>query len=101
MERERSQGGILAGGDFRPFFGRKYNRLPLDGETRITLLLRKGALSSFPCLPGEGKVEVKGDHPPCRIQGQRPWPRRIIQPTVAVGLPGYQQTTATKRKSNS
>ena len=33
MERERSQGGILAGGDFRPVFGRKYNRLPLDAVT--------------------------------------------------------------------
>jgi len=38
MERERSQGGILAGGDFRPVFGRKYNRLPLDAVTRNTLL---------------------------------------------------------------
>ena len=52
-ERERSQGGILAGGDFRPPFGRKYNRLPLDGVTRITLLQWKGKL--FPFLPpGEG-----------------------------------------------
>jgi len=52
-ERERSQGGILAGGDFRPLFGRKYNRLPLDAVTRNTLLQWKG--NSFPFLPpGEG-----------------------------------------------
>ena len=53
MERERSQGGILADGDFRLLARRKYNRLPLDEGTRITLLKRKG--NPFPFLPpGEG-----------------------------------------------
>ncbi len=51
--------GILAGGDFRPLSGRKYNRLPLDGVTRITLLPGKKH-SFFPCLPGEGNPRVKG-----------------------------------------
>lgn len=67
LERERSQGGILAGGDFRPHFGRKYNRLPLDGVTRITLLLWKGATAPF-LLParvglGEAQERGQGDHP--------------------------------------
>ena len=61
-ERERSQGGILAGGDFRPPFGRKYNRLPLDGVTRITLLLgKKPQLLSLP--PRRGENGVKGTSP--------------------------------------
>ena len=62
MEREQSQGGILAGGDFRPLFGRKYNRLPLDGVTRITLLSgKKPQLLSLP--PRRGEYGVKGTSP--------------------------------------
>ena len=45
--RERSQGGILAGGDFRPHFGRKYNRLPLVAATRNILWLQKAAKPAF------------------------------------------------------
>ena len=74
LERERSQGGMLAGGDFRPPFGRKYNRLPLDGETRITLLSAKETTCFFPCLPGRGIRGAGGPVPPGGFLGQSPEP---------------------------
>ena len=73
MEREQSQGGILAGGDFRLLFRRKYNRLPLGEATRITLAAKKEATASFPAAPARG-CWGQGDAFPCRFLGQRPKP---------------------------
>lgn len=51
--RERSQGGILAGGDLPPG---KYNRLPLDAVTRCTLIGRgRGHPSSRASTAASGK----------------------------------------------
>ena len=62
MERERSQGGILAGGDFRPFLGENTTACPLTLATRITLLSgKKPPLLSLP--PRRGEQGVKGTSP--------------------------------------
>ena len=40
--------------------GENTTACPLMQATRITLLYRKGAHSSFPCLPGEGMRGSRG-----------------------------------------
>jgi len=68
--------GILAGGDLPPG---KYNRLPLDAVTRVTLLRRRQR-EHFASRGLAGESWGAGDGVPCWVKGKALMGRRSEPP---------------------
>ena len=75
---------------------RKYNRLPLDGETRDTLSHRKETM--FLSLPSRQGTGGQGDWAPCRFLGQRPKPPediwKVVYAILSVIIPQMKQASS-------
>ena len=75
---------------------RKYNRLPLDGETRNTLSHRKETM--FLSLPSRQGTGGQGDWSPCRFLGQRPKPPediwKVVYAILSVIIPQMKQASS-------
>ena len=75
--RERSQEGILAGGDFRSGFGAKIQPLaPLRSDMNYPFAIEKKRGFFFRLPAGESRVKGRA---PCRFLGQRPKPLESIR----------------------